>query len=184
MNAGQDPYKNADVYNLGTGIAGAACHRRTHGGKLLGHQQCQALAAAGGGQRPGFTLLVTQPESATAADGFRYSSANFYGFAPAPTKDSRPETKRRPLSADDLKAIFSTSVFAGCATYKGWREQGKMLLANHRFWVPLLALVTGSRLEEIGQLLVGDVRKEDDILFMDITEGATCKTPPRNRLNF
>jgi len=47
--------------------------------------KCQALAAAGGGQRPGFTVLVTQPESATAADGFRYSSANFYGFAPAPT---------------------------------------------------------------------------------------------------
>ena len=38
---------------------------------LLGHQQCQALAAAGGGQRPGFTLLVTQPKSATAADGCR-----------------------------------------------------------------------------------------------------------------
>jgi len=32
--------------------------------------------------------MVTQPESATAADGFRYSSANFYGFAPAPTEGS------------------------------------------------------------------------------------------------
>src|SRR5271166_2865999 len=42
-------------------------NRRTHGGNMLGHQQCQALAAAGGGQRPGFTMLVTQPESATAA---------------------------------------------------------------------------------------------------------------------
>jgi hypothetical protein len=36
----------------------------------LGHQHCQALAAAGGGQRPGFTLLATQPGSASAADAF------------------------------------------------------------------------------------------------------------------
>ena len=53
---------------------------------VLGHQHCQALAAAGGGQRPGFTVLVTQPESATATDGSRYSSANIYGFTPALTE--------------------------------------------------------------------------------------------------
>ena len=52
---------------------------------VLGHQHCQALAAAGGGQRPGFTVLVTQPESATATDGSSYSSANIYGFTPALT---------------------------------------------------------------------------------------------------
>ena len=52
---------------------------------VLGHQHCQALAAAGGGQRPGFTVLATQPESATATDGSRYSSANIYGFTPALT---------------------------------------------------------------------------------------------------
>src|SRR5580704_3212005 len=52
---------------------------------VLGHQHCQALAAAGGGQRPGFTVLVTQPESATATDGSLYSSANIYGFTPALT---------------------------------------------------------------------------------------------------
>ena len=49
------------------------------------NQQCQALAAAGGGQRPGFTLLVIQPESATAADGLHETSANIYGFTPALT---------------------------------------------------------------------------------------------------
>jgi integrase len=30
-----------------------------------------------------------------------------------------------------------------------------MLVANHRFWLPLLALVTGGRLEELGPLDVG-----------------------------
>ena len=50
----------------------------------LGHQHCQALAAAGGGQRPGFTVLVIR-RSATATDGSRYSSANIYGFTSALT---------------------------------------------------------------------------------------------------
>ena len=34
----------------------------------LGHQHCQLPAAAGGGRQPGFTMLVTQPNSATTAD--------------------------------------------------------------------------------------------------------------------
>ena len=33
----------------------------------LRRQHCQALAAVGGGQRPGFTMLAAQPKSATAA---------------------------------------------------------------------------------------------------------------------
>jgi hypothetical protein len=51
----------------------------------LGHQHCQALAAAGGGRRPGFTMLVTQPNSATTADRCYNSSAKNYGSTPAPT---------------------------------------------------------------------------------------------------
>ena len=51
----------------------------------LGRQHCQALAAVGGGQRPGFTMLAAQPKSATAADGCRNSSAKIYGFTPALT---------------------------------------------------------------------------------------------------
>jgi hypothetical protein len=34
--------------------------------------------------------LETQPESATAADGFRYSSANIYGFTPTLTSVAAP----------------------------------------------------------------------------------------------
>jgi hypothetical protein len=51
----------------------------------LGRQHCQALAAAGGGRRPGFTMLVTQPKSATTADRCYNSSAKNYGSTPALT---------------------------------------------------------------------------------------------------
>jgi integrase len=85
-------------------------------------------------------------------------------------KDSKPAQKRRPLAAADLTAIFSAPLFAGCASYTDWRHAGQTLVTNHRFWLPLLALVTGGRLEELGQLLVADVRRADGILFIDITE--------------
>ena len=37
-------------------------------------------------------------------------------------KDSKRQTKRRPMSSADLKAIFSAPLFAGCASYKDWRS--------------------------------------------------------------
>ena len=82
-------------------------------------------------------------------------------------KDSKPQIKRRPWKPDDLAAIFAVPLFTGCATYSDWRHPGQVLIANHRFWVPLLGMVTGGRLEEIGQLLVSDVRKDEGVLFID-----------------
>jgi integrase len=37
------------------------------------------------------------------------------------------------------------------------------------FWLPLLALFTGARLEELGQLLVRDVQSQDGIDYLAIT---------------
>ena len=50
-----------------------------------GHQHCQALAAGGGGQRPGFIMLVAQSKSASAGFGCRNPSAEIYGSWPALT---------------------------------------------------------------------------------------------------
>jgi hypothetical protein len=73
-------------------------------------------------------------------------------------KDSKPQIKRRPWKPDDLAAILGAPLFTGCTNYSDWRRPGEVLIANHRFWVPLLGMVTGGRLEEIGQLFVSDVR--------------------------
>jgi integrase len=55
-------------------------------------------------------------------------------------------TGRLPYSSDDLKLIFKTQ---------------RDTAANH--WLPWLALYTGARLEELGQLRKADVRIEDGI---------------------
>jgi len=84
--------------------------------------------------------------------------------------DSNPINKRRSFSPEDITKIFSTPLFLGCQDYEIWRKKGNMLLANHRFWLPLMALYTGARLEEMGQLLISDIKTQDGVLYFHITE--------------
>src|SRR4051812_39204029 len=86
------------------------------------HQQCQALAAVGGGQQPGFTLLVIQPESATPADGLHETSANIYGSTAALTWVVVGCTK---LPARPLRA---------CLTIPGSQPAGHRLSGPDESW--------------------------------------------------
>jgi len=64
------------------------------------------------------------------------------------------KNKRLPFSLAELQAIFASPVYA-----QGLRpKRGK---GEAAYWLPLLALFTGARLEEIGQLRVPDVQKHD-----------------------
>ena len=62
-------------------------------------------------------------------------------------------TKRRPFELADLTAIFSSPVYSADAR----PIQGR---GEAAYWLPLLALFTGARLEELGQLRPSDVREE------------------------
>ncbi|HNB77151.1 MAG TPA: site-specific integrase [Rhodocyclaceae bacterium] len=73
------------------------------------------------------------------------------------------EKARVPFSADELNRIFSSPVFT-----QGLRPTGGKGEAAH--WLPLLALWTGARLEELGQLRTDDVRTEAGIAFIYITD--------------
>ncbi|MFE1597525.1 hypothetical protein [Methylobacterium sp. ID0610] len=67
-----------------------------------------------------------------------------------PTAGVKPKVRpleispRSPFSDDDLKKIFCPDYYPKCHE-------------EERFWIPLLGLFTGARLNEIGQLLVKDV---------------------------
>lgn len=81
--------------------------------------------------------------------------------------------RRLPFNEEDLKAIFEDSpVFKD-----GKRPRGG---AGHAaYWLPILALYTGARLEELGQLAIDDVRCEGEIHYLDINadgEGKSVKT--------
>ncbi|SMC95909.1 Phage integrase family protein [Fulvimarina manganoxydans] len=77
--------------------------------------------------------------------------------------------KRLPFSEDDLKRIFGAPLFRGCVDDEaGYSKPGPNIIRRGRFWVPLIALFTGMRLNEICQLTLDDFVVEDgtDIILI------------------
>lgn len=65
------------------------------------------------------------------------------------------ELKRECFTSEQLSKIFTPEL----------EKQN-----NHRFWIPFIALYSGMRLEEIGQMMVSDVRQEGNIYYFDIND--------------
>jgi len=90
----------------------------------------------------------------------------------------------RPFSTVDLETIFSNDRFTGQAF-------------GAEYWLPILALYTGARLGELGQLYVSDIRHEFGVDYIDINDDGPDKSlknreskrvvpihPELNRLGF
>lgn len=72
-------------------------------------------------------------------------------------KKTQAHEERSVFTAEDLTALFSTPIF----TEKKFRSP-------YQYWVPLIGLYTGARLEEICQLHLVDIRQVDDVWVFDI----------------
>lgn len=100
--------------------------------------------------------------------------------------------KTLPFSKEQMNVLFRSPLFAGAQSDSEWRyisRSGKVLIRDHRFWVPLIMLFSGARPGEIGQLAVSDVRQDHGHWIMHITtegethrEGKSVKTPGSMRV--
>lgn len=70
------------------------------------------------------------------------------------------EKPRKPYKLEHLRLIFSQPVFT--SGFRPKRGAGEAM-----YWLPLIALYSGARIEEIGQLRVKDLRLEDGIWVFD-----------------
>lgn len=77
-------------------------------------------------------------------------------------RDADTESARLPFTDDDIKKIFSV------ANYKARK-------APHDFWLPLIALFSGLRLNEIAQLYLTDITEINGIWTFDINKNAADK---------
>ena len=76
---------------------------------------------------------------------------------------------RNPFTHDDLKVIFSSPIYTGCMSRRKWSTQGSIIPKDSGiYWVPLLALYTGARMQEICQLYISDVLEEKGVLYIDL----------------
>ena len=78
--------------------------------------------------------------------------------------------ERQPFTNDDLNILFSGPVFTGSASETRQHEPGAEVVGNAAYWLPLIALLSGLRVEEIGQLLTGDVRQVGSVWVFDVAE--------------
>jgi len=79
--------------------------------------------------------------------------------------------KRLPFSIRQLQAIFSAPLYTGCRDDgHGYATPGPERPRNARFWIPLLSMFGGFRLNEACQLDVADIRRIDGVDCFVITE--------------
>jgi len=88
-------------------------------------------------------------------------------------QERRADEQRDAFTVPDLNAIFGLPGYISDAYDVGWK-----------FWVPLLALYTGARLEEVCQLHLSDLRQVDGVWVLDINEreGKSLKNVQSRRL--
>lgn len=88
------------------------------------------------------------------------------------------ETKaRKPFAVEELNAIFSSPIYS-----EGHRPRGGG--GEAAYWLPLIGLYTGARLNEIGQLHTADVKTENNVTFFHFTdegEGQKLKKGHKSR---
>jgi len=93
-----------------------------------------------------------------------YADVNpFSGLQYGKKKRKRADKQRDAFATDDLKKMFLDS------RYFGQDKWGKCKYP-HFFWIPILGLYTGARMEEIGQLYVDDIKQIDGVWALDINE--------------
>ncbi|MEQ1490531.1 MAG: site-specific integrase [Terricaulis sp.] len=79
--------------------------------------------------------------------------------------------ERNGFSIDELNTIFSAPLYSGCRDDEsGYAFRGNAKPRRHRFWIPLIALYSGMRVQEIALLRRRDLRHEWDVDFFDLVE--------------
>ncbi|MES2598835.1 MAG: site-specific integrase [Verrucomicrobiota bacterium] len=81
------------------------------------------------------------------------------------------KSERPSFTISELKIIFKAPLYTGCiGDMEGWQKLGPNVPRRGRFWVPLLALFQGFRLNEACQLEIGDVSEKDSVPVIWITD--------------
>ena len=91
---------------------------------------------------------------------------------------------RMPWTKERISMLLTSPIYSGCASkHRRW-QRGKLIIRDADYWVPLIVLMIGSRIEEILLLKRSDVRFRDGHYLLAIASGAdnAGKTEDAKRL--
>lgn len=98
---------------------------------------------------------------------------------------TKTDADRVPFTQSDLVKLFSAPIFTGCVDdEKSWREPARTQVRRGRYWVPLVALHTGMRLNEVCCLRKGDIKFEGSVRYIEVSDsgGRRLKTENARRV--
>lgn len=106
---------------------------------------------------------------------FEYAIGNYdkvdrnpFQNATLPTT-STPREEWDPFSLEALRTFFNAPLYRGCRSAKYWLEPGHNLPRDSvRFWLPLVLMYTGARVNEACKLRPADIGEEGGIRYFDI----------------
>jgi integrase len=88
-----------------------------------------------------------------------------------------PQDRRKPFEPWQLQRIFNAPIYTGCKDEQnGYSVVGSHIAQGARFWVPLICLFSGMRLNEACQLDVSDVTEIEGVLCFVISEKSLVGT--------
>jgi integrase len=92
---------------------------------------------------------------------------------------AKKATEQRDMwEKEELARLFATPIWRGCESQVRRTKPGNLVLRDEKYWLPLIAVFSGLRQEEICQLHVEDVRHAEGVLYFDINN-----RPPRKLKN-
>ncbi|RCW78282.1 hypothetical protein DFP89_1411 [Paracoccus lutimaris] len=117
---------------------------------------------------------------------FHWAERNTVGTVTNPVNGLRlkdpihAKDKRDPLTPEELGKLFGSPVWRSCRSARFRHEPGNVVMnGDWRFWLPLLGLWSGARSNELGQLLLSDIKDENGVAYLhviDDIEGKRVKT--------
>ena len=115
--------------------------------------------------------------------GYTQPASPVEGLAIKERNDARND--RLSFSTDQLSKLFLSPIYKGSASEGRRLVSGDMVVKDSLYWIPLIGLFTGLRLQEICQLHTADIKQVNDIWVFDINadgEFKKLKTSQSKRL--
>lgn len=82
---------------------------------------------------------------------------------------TKTQRNRRTFEDHELAGLFRAPLFTDRAS---WEAGGDRAISETLFWVFLIGLTSGARLEEVGQVAISDLREDGNIVYLDIGNSA------------
>ena len=134
-----------------------------------------------------FTNIIDRPDDRTPISGetvrkhiacliamFRWGVKNSYldsnpadGLKPNAT---RQKEARLPFEWGEINQLLRSPMYIGCKSKSRRSLPGDLIIKDAQYWILLILLFTGARLEEIGQANVSDVRHEEGTHYLSIRD--------------